>query len=304
MPNPALLYLYVETPLHAGAGTATAGEVDLPIQREASTGYPVVRASTLKGALRAAVSTAATAEDVAAAFGSTPEAPEDQTFAGSILLGDARLLLFPVRSLLGVFSWVTAPEPLARLGRDSAALGVPLPWPELPPVAEGSALVPPDSGLRTARGRVMLEDVAFRAEIVEEAGALARRLAEELFPPEPEFAYWAQKLQRDLAVLPDGAFRFFTTHRTEVMQRIRIDRRTGVAAEGALWSEEYLPENTLLWAAADSQPPARPTDSIQSASDALSWLRGTLPPRLQVGGNRTLGRGFVRLRWAEKEGAL
>ena len=47
----AMLYLYVETPLHAGSGSSV-GVVDLPIQRERVTGYPVVQASGLKGKLR------------------------------------------------------------------------------------------------------------------------------------------------------------------------------------------------------------------------------------------------------------
>lgn len=303
MPDSALLYLYVETPLHVGAGAATGGEVDLPIQREEPTGYPVVRASSLKGALRAAMETRAAAEEVAAVFGSAPEAPEDQTFAGSVLFGDARLLLFPVRSLLGVFAWTTSAEPLARLRRDAATHGIALPWGEFPPAAEGTAVVSPDSALRTAKGQVVLEEITFRAEPEPEAALLARWLATEALPPQGEFAYWRQKLQRDLAVLPDGAFRFFAAHSTEVMHRIRIDRRTGTAAEGALWSEEYLPAEALLWAAMGSQEPARPAGTVQSASDALNWLRKMMPPLLQMGGDRSLGRGFVRLRWAGGEGA-
>jgi len=37
----ALLYLYAETPVHAGSGTSL-GIVDLPIQRERTTGYPIM----------------------------------------------------------------------------------------------------------------------------------------------------------------------------------------------------------------------------------------------------------------------
>lgn len=48
----AMLYLYVETPLHAGSGTSL-GIVDLPIQRERVTHYPIVQSSSIKGKLRA-----------------------------------------------------------------------------------------------------------------------------------------------------------------------------------------------------------------------------------------------------------
>jgi CRISPR-associated protein Cmr4 len=36
-----MLYLYVETPLHAGTGSGLSS-VDLPIQRERTTQYPMI----------------------------------------------------------------------------------------------------------------------------------------------------------------------------------------------------------------------------------------------------------------------
>ncbi len=53
-----MLYLYVETPLHAGAGSGLSN-IDLPIQRERPTQYPMIQGSSIKGKLRA------TAEDMA-----------------------------------------------------------------------------------------------------------------------------------------------------------------------------------------------------------------------------------------------
>jgi CRISPR-associated protein Cmr4 len=44
----AMLFLYCETPVHAGTGTSLS-IVDLPIQRERITGLPIVQASSLKG---------------------------------------------------------------------------------------------------------------------------------------------------------------------------------------------------------------------------------------------------------------
>ena len=48
----AMVYVYVETPLRAGSGRSL-GAIDLPLQRERLTGYPIVQASSLKGRLRA-----------------------------------------------------------------------------------------------------------------------------------------------------------------------------------------------------------------------------------------------------------
>ena len=47
----ALLFLYAETPVHAGADTGL-GALDLPIQREVTTGLPIIKGESLKGALR------------------------------------------------------------------------------------------------------------------------------------------------------------------------------------------------------------------------------------------------------------
>ena len=46
-----LLFLHAQTGLHPGSGTAL-GAVDLPIQRERYTQWPVIPGSTLKGILR------------------------------------------------------------------------------------------------------------------------------------------------------------------------------------------------------------------------------------------------------------
>src|SRR5690349_13579567 len=91
------LYFYVETPLHVGTGSGLSS-VDLPIQRERITQYPMIQGSGLKGKLRATAMAAAqnsdgwTSEDVAAVFGPEKEGSEH---AGALIVGDARILLFP-----------------------------------------------------------------------------------------------------------------------------------------------------------------------------------------------------------------
>ena len=105
-----MLFMYVETPLHAGTGRGL-GTVDLPIQRERITGYPMVYATGLKGCLRAAsdgkvVEGKLTKAEHLAIFG--PETNEADKYAGALSTGDARILLFPVRSLAGVLNFVDA----------------------------------------------------------------------------------------------------------------------------------------------------------------------------------------------------
>ncbi len=116
-----MLYLYVETPLHAGVGSGLSS-IDLPIQRERPTQYPMIQGSGIKGKLRA------TAEEMAerkiAPF--TQDHLVDIIFgpkdgsehAGALIAGDARILLFPVRSLSGVFAYTTSYDVLNRFARD------------------------------------------------------------------------------------------------------------------------------------------------------------------------------------------
>ena len=53
--NAVLCGIYSLTPLHFGTGQTTGG-VDLPIAREAGTGFPVLPATGLKGGARLPVS--------------------------------------------------------------------------------------------------------------------------------------------------------------------------------------------------------------------------------------------------------
>ena len=48
----SIAIMYAVTPCHAGSGSAL-GVVDLPIQRERHTNWPMIQASGVKGAFRA-----------------------------------------------------------------------------------------------------------------------------------------------------------------------------------------------------------------------------------------------------------
>ncbi|MCL4203599.1 MAG: type III-B CRISPR module RAMP protein Cmr4 [Pirellulaceae bacterium] len=141
----ALLFLHAQTSLHPGSGTAL-GVVDLPVQRERHTQWPLIPGSALKGILRDRCREAAMdryQDDVeehgglwrvirskrrvanekdallTAAF--CPGKVDDQSaHAGAISLTDARIAAIPVRSLKGIFAWVTCPAVLSRLNRDLA----------------------------------------------------------------------------------------------------------------------------------------------------------------------------------------
>lgn len=304
------LYLYAETPLHAGVGFDKNAPVDLPIQREAVTGYPIVRSSTLKGSLRAVVRGAATSEEVVALFGSEVkddgqsdqnEAQDDpETQMASLVVGDVRPLLFPVAALLDTFAWVTSADVMARYQREMQRRGVDLKAPTVPTPGEGAVWTAPQSRLVTQKGEVVLEEFTFLARPHEAIGAIGTWFAKSIFPQDDAYAYWRQRVRSNLVVLPEDAFRHFVTASTEVVQRIRIDPATGIAKSGALWSEEFVPAETVFYTLISARPPVNPLPSLRTGQDVLALLQAKVGEYLNIGGERNLDRGAMRLRWAKE----
>lgn len=306
----AMLYLYVETPLHAGSGTSL-GIVDLPIQRERTTGYPLVQASGLKGCLREAADAMAEhkADDekqrikqkIKITFG--PETTGASEHAGALSVGDARILLFPVRSLMGVFVWVTSKEVLARFKRDAQMAGVAVNWTETGPTADDVALVA--SSTVVSNGRVVLEEFAFTAQQSSDAQTIANWLAQKALPSGNEYNYWRQELPKRLVILPKNAFRDFTQFSTEVISRIRLDEVKKTVQRGALWSEEHLPPDTLFYSLLFASKPRVKDDELPNdwkqasdkAAEVMKFVSGCVDSkRIQLGGDSTVGRGFVAVR--------
>jgi CRISPR-associated protein Cmr4 len=307
-----LLYLYVETPLHAGSGRGL-GAVDLPVQRERITGYPLVQASSVKGKLRAEAGARLGEDDpqLLAAFGPQSGAGASD-YAGAISPGDARLLLFPVRSLAGVFAWTTSVNVLARFLRDARAIKLDVPWtaPQAPDT--GQALVARENDL-TAGDKIVLEEFAFTPQErdKDKVKDITDWLVEKALPAGGEYAYWKEKLPRRLVILPEDDFRDFTLFATEVATRVRLDNQTKTVETGALWTEESLPTDTLLYAPLQATRArwyenGKPTTKVpkewfesEGAQKVLKFVADLPIKRMQLGGDETVGRGMVCLRYGE-----
>ncbi|MBX3057903.1 MAG: type III-B CRISPR module RAMP protein Cmr4 [Anaerolineae bacterium] len=296
-----MLYLFLETPLHAGSGREV-GAVDLPIQREKATGYPLVQASSVKGKLRAEATTRESNKDILfAVFGPDPETVQkdaEMQFAGAVSPGDAKILLFPVRSLAGIFAWVTSINVLARFRRDAAAAGLTLPeWPLTAPQGE-SALVATTNDV-TAGGKVVLEEFSYTPQPTDAVATIGGWLAENTLPADGAYAYWREKLPRSLVILPEDDFRDFARYGTEIVTRIRIEDETKTVASGALWTEENLPADTLLYTTFFASTPYRPADGVADGAAVLKFIQDLQLNRVQLGGDETVGRGLTAVRYGE-----
>jgi CRISPR-associated protein Cmr4 len=309
----AMLFLYCETPVHAGTGTSLS-IVDLPIQRERITGLPIVQASSLKGVLRAEVERLKGKQIAEALFG--PETQRAHEHAGCVSPHDARLLLFPIRSLVGVFAWATCPFVLERFKREMIAAGFQIGWQVPNPANSHQALVAHDDTI-VAEGKdgekvVVLEEFAFKAQPSSEAKSIAEWLAENAFPQSGEYEDFRKWLPQRFVILPDDAFRDFTQLATEIQTRVQLKKETKTVGEGP-WFEEHLPSETLLYAPIFVSKPLAPKDTVPdefkennepSAAKVLEFLKGLTTPntdkpyldRLQIGGDETVGRGIVKVR--------
>jgi CRISPR-associated protein Cmr4 len=294
----AILFLYAETPLHAGSGTSL-GIVDLPIQRERTTGYPMIQASGLKGCLRDIAS--GDPQKVEIVFG--PDTQRASDHAGALSVGDARILLFPVRSLMGVFAWITSQNVLARFKREALMARLSVDWNPIGPTDDGSAFVA-DGSILKANGKMVLEEFAFTAQTHNEVKAIADWLKQNALPAGSEYDYWRDTLEKRLVILPENAFRDFVQLSTEVIARVRIDDTKKTVERGALWTEEHLPSETLLYATLFASKPRvqNPPSDLQDATAVLNFVKNAVDGKhLQLGGDATVGRGIVKARVVEPQ---
>ncbi|MCB9293461.1 MAG: type III-B CRISPR module RAMP protein Cmr4 [Lewinellaceae bacterium] len=333
------LFLICNTPTHVGSGS-DLGIVDLPIQRERHTGFPKFEASSLKGSLREAFE-----RNINSGTFSSAEAPDtmihrlfgyddgslnegqkkelkkyfkngkgdDQiSFAGALGFTDARLLLFPVKSMKGVFAWITCFRALKQFESDMQLEDSSF---QLTGLNEDflqsneTYLFAPDSNLKVG-DNILLEEYTFK--IANELNGVVQVdqngskmnfpdwLAQNLFGDNG--SYWSEKIKKDIVVLPDDDFKDFVNLSTEVITRTKIDNTTGTVASGALFNEEYLPSESIMYALALVAPEFRAKPEKDGGLEPLvydevnKFFSTNLPNPIQIGGNATLGKGIVTVK--------
>lgn len=322
------LFLICETPLHVGSGD-NLGIVDLPIQRERHTDFPKVESSSLKGALREAFEEKAgnnvqelvkihatfgydegemrvsdeTKKKVKEAF--TVKKGDKETlekeFAGCLGFTDARLLLFPVKSMKGVFAWITCPYILERLKEDLALANIQLDFLDFDVTQlENSKVIvakDKDSNLVIQKSnQVVFEEYTYTLIPEPKIDKLAGWLKEKVFN---NTGYWADKICTNLAVVSNDEFRDFVTFSTEVITRTKIDNKTGTVANGQLFTEEFLPTESVMYSLVLASPEFTKRKFFADETEVVKCFYNFLGENgiknyFQLGGNATLGKGIVR----------
>jgi len=267
-----ILGLLAETSLHPGTEQST-GAVDLPVAREASTGYPVIVGSGLKGALRDAARQRKI-ENIDSVFGK-------QNDAGGVSVTDARLLLLPVRSLTGHFKLVTCPYILERFKRDMALAGQTVSFDIPEPRREHAVSEEKVENL-------FLEEISFQVQ-TKDLKDVAKAIGSLVRYPETQ-----RRLEGQITVLTDDEFSYFADYGLQVNARNNLDETTKTSKN--LWYEETLPSDSLYYSLLLPRP---------GKEDALDSIKSLFAerPYLQVGGNETVGQGWCSVSCIEEVGA-
>jgi CRISPR-associated protein Cmr4 len=276
MQNIKPFFIKVITPLHAGSGS-DLGVVDLPIQRESHTSFPKIEASSLKGSIRSKMYDDklqakskkiqdkdeeaikdAIEKELEAIFGKTDE-------AGKLGFSDARILFFPVKSVKGVFAYVTCPMVLNRFEADvklddKNSFTIP----KIDVRDENCIVLSGNKNIIDTKNVVILEEYSFTLQ--------------ETKPTEfikiPNLTIETEQI----VIISDDNFKHFVQNSTEVITRIKIDNGTGTVEKGGLFTEEYLPSESVMYALAIGK--------------VEEFTKAEMTP-LQIGGNTTLGKGIV-----------
>lgn len=264
-----ILYIFTRTPLHVGAG-ASVGAIDQPIQRERHTGFPIIPGSSIKGVLRDAFRRDAELKaHEEAIFGKQDE-------AGRLAIGEAKVLVFPVRSARGSFAFTTCQLALERFRRENALLSSEA----LPPEPSDMTCLAGDTVVinRNGKSGLVLEEYQFR-----QTGSFPVAWENALLSLLDDVVWKTGKGR--FVMLSSGDFSHFVKTACEVSQHVGIDPEKGTAKPGALFNLEVVPAETLFFA---------PVTTLSRGNGEIALMEKFLAqkPVMQFGGDSTTGLGF------------
>lgn len=258
----SLVYLYLISPLHTG-GATQEGNL-LGIARESHTDYPYVPSSTIRGRLRASVDVQELRYRL---FGNeiNGSAKLEQ---GSVWIGDGSILWLPVPSLSHGVVWISSPMLLQRWAR---LTGVET---EVPPAYS--------TNLDTQKS-IYLKDAILKASDLQVWENW------QIWLPQP-----SQSSIKRVLVLPDQ--HCGTLIQMSLWRQVKVKLDEHKTVDGGFRYEEAIPPDTLMYF-----PWGITSQANGSAKESRADFEMVLEsqPVLQIGGQESLGRGFVQ-QWMAK----
>ncbi|MEW6364129.1 MAG: type III-B CRISPR module RAMP protein Cmr4 [Acidobacteriota bacterium] len=268
------------TPLHVGCGQ-DVGVVDLPIFRERTTGYPLIPGSGIRGTLRDRLE----GKDRALTRQLMGSDDPNKISAGCVSVLDARILLFPVRSLPSVFVWITCPYALDRYCDDHEHfLGRKPTLTRLPKAPDDEHYL----GNVASQGKLWLEE----------------------FPFERSNHKWSWDGAVDgvapnrVVAVSDTVFDYFVRNATIIIQHNRLTSAKTVEG-GALFSVESVPPEAVFYSFLGATDERRVGNDKLTKEDVLKKLRASLTGKdhgiathVTLGGDESTGLGVTKMTWA------
>lgn len=322
------MFLIAETPIHAGSGS-DLGYIDNPIQREKHTGYPKIESSSLKGAIRQAFESKipkldfmkpivfdSDAMKIHRVFGLDDDGystkaengqksekdklhdafGEQKDFAGAIGFTDARILLFPVKSLKGTFAYVTCPRVLAKFKKEMEEICKVETDFEVPMITDAQVTIGCNLMLTANSNQIQLDEYIYTVEkkndVKDDINKIVKFIAENVFPNSLTVA----DITQNLVIVSNDDFADFVKFGTEVSTRIKIDNETGTVKDGALFTVEYLPTETVMYSLVMFSPEFRKAGMNVGEVESFFIYK---PTYFQLGGDATLGKGIFNLIYKE-----
>ncbi len=325
------LFLHCQTPTHVGSGS-DLGIIDSPIQREGHTQFPKFESSSLKGALRQRfeeINADALSIHLTFGYDSASAASIDSEFtgnskdntkfqkqyAGALGFTDARLLFFPVKSMAGVFALVTCPYILEKFAEElTLTKNNDAAWNEKVDKLNELVKTLYISSLEAETNEGFCYTNSSQLKI---SGQEAVVLEEYAFTVKNDFTELPNLLvaiknivtEIDInktVILHNDDFADFVTLHTEVITRNKIGEN-GVVVGGALFTEEFLPAESILYSLIMASPIfqtkesgfAQGEDKVSEEENVLKFFTKTTSNQakgiFQIGGNSSLGKGIVKM---------
>ncbi len=294
------------THLHPGAGRSP-GIVDLPVMKD-SMGYPLVPASSVKGALKTRCGRKSGAIDrngkincnsnnnnlCCCLFGG--EVEEGTKGSGAISILDLVPIAFPVASIDKGFIYVAPKSLLARAAAIMAAVGA-NDYAGLFTTLTNGGSNAIGVGLNNSVYVFTSKINVARAPLSGQEAQALQKLANTLANIHP----LAASIQNRLLVLDDSLAAPVVDRALLRVTRVRLNRETKTVATGGLWTEEYIPQGTVFVSAIIAtgytneycNNKATCSDSAQCLNTAINELDLDNGLPVFIGGKETVGKGLI-----------
>lgn len=296
--NTSVAIMYAVTPCHAGSGSSV-GVVDLPIQRERHSNWPMIQASGVKGAFRANFerfkkniqdkSQVKDFEKLSDSVFGTDGGKEGNGYAGSCSISDARILAFPMRSNVCPFVWITCPSVLNRLSRDLEIAGKKDCFFDASKIEINDEECISFGSKEIKDENILLED--FEVKKIENKFTELSKVVDLLKDNS------GKNIASRLLLVSDKVFSYGVNNCTQIMAQIKIDSDTGTTSDGSLRYQEELPSDTIMYTVIHWEDSKNKAEGLKADTIKKFITEEVIKNHIQIAGDETCGRGIFQLEW-------